>query len=155
MDYELSREFQCYAALIDINQLLEEMADITGAVRTLSMGITTLKQLGDLAVKSQNLELQEGILNLRQELMTLKNSLLDVEDENLELRKENISLKRKIAELETPSVEPLIARGEFYYTLDGNIPYCPQCWEGEGKKVRLSQVGPIHICSASCGYKKY
>jgi ERCC4-related helicase len=103
----LEQEFEYYAALACIEETLQEIAnlmaaDLSTTVRTVSAGIDVLKKLKDLAIKTQSVELQEGILELREQLLEVKESLLEIREENLDLKEENASLKKKLVELRSP-----------------------------------------------------
>lgn len=158
LNYELSREFECYAAVVEASKLFKEihevMADIPGLVRTVSAGASTLQKLADIAMQTQNVELREGILSVREELVNIKESLLEVREENLDLKEKNQKLEARIAELESPTVEELVLEGKFYFAQDGRGPYCPQCWEKRKEKNLLNKVG-LYTCSANCGFKSF
>jgi regulator of replication initiation timing len=142
----LELEFECYAAIVSIEEVLLEMSalrplDLANAVRTVSNGIDTLKKLTDLAIKSQNVELQEGILKLREQMLDLKESLLEAKEENSALLEENKALQEKIKKLEEGAKEKLTLRDGFYYTEEGEGPFCPACYTSKGEKG-LVQPGP-------------
>lgn len=152
----LEKEFECYAVLSCIQETLEEIenfmaGDLSTTVRTVSSGIDVLKKLKDLAVKTQNVELQEGILELREQLLEVKESLLGIREENLGLKEENTSLKKKLTELEKPEFAKLVRRGSEYFTETNDGPYCPVCYENGGHRILLSKTGPIRVCS-KCKY---
>jgi hypothetical protein len=140
----LQREFQCYAAIFDIAETLEELdllmeAEITAAVRTLSSGIDVLKKLTDLAIKSKNVELQEGMIALRIQLLDVKETILEVKTENSELREENKALKLKIEQLEQGTHSKLTLGSHGYYKSDGEGPFCVGCYDSQGKLHRVIQ----------------
>jgi regulator of replication initiation timing len=114
--------------------------DLSGAVRTVTTGIDALKKLTDLAVKSQNIELQEGILGLRSQLLEIKESLLEAKEQNFDLREENKELKQKILELETQTEEKTIVKEGVYYAESGDGPFCTGCFDSNKKKIRVSTL---------------
>lgn len=140
----LEREFQCYAAISSIEQTLKEIddlmaGDLSTAVRTVSSGIDALKKLADLAIKSKNIELQEGILGLREQMLDVKEALLSAREENASLREENKTLALKIEELEKSPKEELTFGSHGYYKDDGDGPFCVGCYDSSGKLNRVIQ----------------
>ena len=154
----LEGEFECYSALACIEETLREIeglmaGDLSVAVRTVSTGIDALKKLTELAVKTQNIELQEGILELRGQLLEIKEALLAVKEENLQLREENKMLKEKLEKVEQGSQENLKIGKHGYFKQDGDGPFCMGCYDSKGKLHRVIQpyaefgeIG-IHKCS--------
>ena len=143
MNYE--REFECYSAIVCIEETLREIesimaVDFSVALRTVSSGIDTLKKLTDLAVKSQNIELQEGIIEYRVQLLEIKESLLEAKEDNLNLREENKLLKQKVVELETQTQEKLTIKEGVYYTESGDGPFCTGCYDNKGKLIRVTEL---------------
>lgn len=51
-------------------------SDIVSATRDISTGIDVIKKLTAIAIKTQNIELQEGILAVREQLLAAKEALL-------------------------------------------------------------------------------
>lgn len=155
----LEQEFEYYAALACIEETLQEIAnlmaaDLSTTVRTVSAGIDVLKKLKDLAIKTQSVELQEGILELREQLLDVKESLLEIREENLDLKEENASLKKKLVELNKPEFERLVRVGDEYFTETYHVgPYCPVCYENGGHRILMSKSGVMNTCS-KCGYRK-
>lgn len=145
MNYDFDQEFQCYAAAYSIAQTLTEIdgimaADLATTVRTVSTGIDTLKKLAGIAVKSQNVELQEGLLQLREELLTVKENLLDVREENLQLKEENQKLAKAL-ETASNAVEEMIVRDGLYYKADSDDgPFCTGCYDRDRKAIRLKKM---------------
>lgn len=136
----LEKEFECYAAISEIEQIYGELQDLMGvdylkAINGVSGAINTLKSLADLAVKSHSVELKEGLLNLREEMLQLKEALIDAKEENLEL-------KQRVAGLEAKSKEELILKDGLYYKEKGEGPFCPNCYEG---KQVVSRLGGVHL----------
>lgn len=139
----LEEEFECYCAIACIEETLREIeglmaADLSIAVRTVSTGIDALKKLTDLAVKTKNIELQEGILELRGQLLEIKEALLEAKEENFSLREENKSMKRKVVELETQTQEKLVLKDGLYYTESGDGAFCTACSDNSQKKIRVA-----------------
>ena len=159
MDYELSREFECYAAAIESSKLIQEihgiMADIPGLLKTVSASAGTLQKLADIAMQTQNVELREGILSVREELINVKASLLEIKEENLDLREENKDLRNRVEQFQSGSEEKLKFVRGYYFTKDNRGPYCPQCWESSRTKSLMSSrlKGGRYCSSKMCGYE--
>ncbi|MBE9224005.1 hypothetical protein IQ264_00750 [Phormidium sp. LEGE 05292] len=125
--------------------------DIAKAVMGVSAGIDAIKKLGDLAVKSQNLELREGILSLREQLLEAKDALLDAKEQVSNYKEENATLKTRITELEQrlangkEEIKLTVKKGG-YYKEDGDGPYCTGCYDNDKKLIRVTDVGPIWRC---------
>lgn len=150
----LELEFECYAAILSIEETFKELesimaADLATTIRTVSSGIDALKKLTDLAIKSRNVELQEGILKLREELIDVRDGLMTAREENFELREENKQLKERVAELEKGAEEKLVFRDGFYYKQDGDGPFCPGCYDNKGKELRLVPM-PLSVPGLRC-----
>jgi regulator of replication initiation timing len=130
--------------------------DITTAVRGVSVGIDALKKLTELALKTKNIELQEGILSLREQLLEAKDVLLDAKEqisnykhENAELKKEITKLKEQIAN-GAKDEEPKLTLGRGGYLKENNDgPFCTGCYDNNKKLIRLKEPGagmPIYMC---------
>lgn len=122
-------------------------ADIATTVKGLSGSIDIIKKLSEIAIKSQNIELQEGVLTIREQLLVAKEALINSKEDILNLKEENSKLKARIEELEKSSREELTFKSIGYYTEDQDGPFCSRCYEVDNKKVRLSKVAGLHKCS--------
>ena len=93
MSYE--SEFECYSAIACIEETLHEVvaimsADISTSTRTsFTSGVDALKRLTDLAARTQNKEVLDGLLELRSQILGIKEILLEVKEENFNFREEN------------------------------------------------------------------
>lgn len=98
-----------YSAIFEIELILNELnklmsADITNTIRGLSAGIDTIKELAELAKKSQSVELREGILELKEQLLNAKEAVLEVKQELLAYKEENIELKQQLENFQIPNI---------------------------------------------------
>lgn len=161
MNYDensLEQEFQLYSAILDIETTLNELnelmpADIVTTIRGLSAGIDSIKKLAELAKKSQNVELREGILDLREQLLSAKDDILDVKQELSAYKEENIALKNENAQLKQQLENPqtskpqLVTQDGLYFlvkedkTNDG--PFCTGCYDKDKKTIRLSKMPEV------------
>ena len=98
-----------YSAIFEIKLILNELnklmpADITNTIRGLSAGIDTIKKLAELAKKSQNVELREGILELKEQLLNAKEAVLEVKQELSAYKEENTELKQELENFQIPNI---------------------------------------------------
>jgi len=110
-------------------------SDITTAARGISASIDAVKKLAELAIKSRNVELQEGILAVKEQLLEAKEALLNSREDILVLKEENRELKDRITELEKQSEEKLVVRDDGYYAQNGEGPFCTRCYLVQDKKL--------------------
>lgn len=145
MNYDensLENEFQLYSAVVEIEATLKELnelmsLDIVMAVRGVSAGIDAVKKLAELARKSQNVELRQGILDLNQQLLDAREALLNAKGEIDELKAENQRLKDPSSKLTFDS------RVGMYFEQDDlasrSAPFCSGCYDKDDKRIRLSK----------------
>lgn len=103
----------------------------------------TAKTALTIANELKNLELKEAILNLKEQMLAL--------------REENLALKEQLQEKQKYNMQ---FKNNTYWNIkeDGKKegPYCPTCWDADGKAVRLLKSsgydGPICLV---CRQKKY
>lgn len=156
MDYKLGREFESYAALVRQQESLSQKKDYqmaseflqaVGAVKTAVDGFKILAEyVGGIKDVEKRGELMRVIGNLSLELGQTKLKL------NEKLQKITY-LEKEVERLKTPQ-EELILYNNVYYTKENIGPYCPQCWESERKKNRITLRHPNHPCSdKNCGYE--
>ena len=102
-------------------------SQITEATRTISTGIDAVKKLADLAIKTKNIELQEGILDLRKQLLFAKEALLDAREEISDLKEENRRLLRSIEKKkEMEATKMITKKGVYYEESSDEGPFCPR-----------------------------
>src|SRR5215470_1336026 len=90
--------------------------------------LNTLRQIREMVKRSNDEELLKLILNLQRDIFAL-------ESDNLKLNVELASLKRELDLREKMHMRPPYN----YYFRDGDdVPFCPACWENEGKATHLS-----------------
>ena len=101
---------------------------------------SSIKKVIDIANELKNVELKEAILNLKEEI--------------LELREENIALKEKLIEKQKHNMEFI---DNYYWNTKENGekegPFCPACWDGDGKAVRLQGNDYSHYFCPVCNMK--
>jgi hypothetical protein len=85
-----------------------------------------------------------------------------IEAENARLKEqvqalttENEALKRKIEQAPVAVAQPKepfdIMKGAYYFAGDTSKPYCPRCYETQGKKHVTARVGMIALKCTVCG----
>jgi hypothetical protein len=117
-----------------------EMVNI-GAITTAVNGAAgVLKEIGSIAKKAGNREINEHLIDLQQRVIDIQGLLT-------ELIAENESLRRRIADLEkSADIERELKFEESVYwrVRDGKRedgPFCPNCWDGQRKQVHLTPDG--------------
>lgn len=143
----LELEFECYSAMITIQETFREIYEIMGvdlglAIRTASSALDTIKKIADLVDKTKNVELQESIIELRTQLLEIKENLVEVKEENFELKQENKALKDQLEEIEKIKAESIVLKNNLYYKEGDDTPHCPKCFEGS-KKLRHLVEGSL------------
>ncbi len=85
--------------------------------------------------------------------MELYQQILDLQGEIMELTQENRDLQKNLQEVQDKlsQVDKMVFRSPFYYTACDDIPFCPRCWEVDKKAVHLPQpvhsgLGPAYKC---------
>lgn len=82
-----------------------------------------------------NLIKKAGDIDLYRKIVELEGEIVGLTSRNLELEVKNSDLARQ---LEIKALLEFTA--PFYYSKDDQIPYCPRCWESEGRALHLSKV---------------
>jgi hypothetical protein len=85
--------------------------------------------------------------------MDLYRQLLDLQGEIMELTQTNRELQSKVAELQETlvTVGKMVFRSPFYFAEGDNVPHCPRCWEVDRRPVHYpspfqSMAGPVYTC---------
>ena len=85
--------------------------------------------------------------------MELYRQILDLQGEIMELTQANRELQAKVTELENTltQVDQMEFRPPFYYTEGDEIPHCPRCWEVNRRAVHFPPPhrtvgGPLYNC---------
>ena len=83
------------------------------------------KDTVELVKKGATVEAQEKIMELREEF--------------LELREQNLALREAVSSLESQLSDKHSMRFEspFYYKDGDKTPFCPTCYETDGKQIHL------------------
>ena len=77
----------------------------------------------------------------------LKKKIIQLEDEIIKLQEENRALKQQLGDQ-----EEMLPSGPNNYFFKGAVgPYCPACWQGDGKAVLLPAIdkyvtGRARVC---------
>ncbi len=108
-----------------------EMIEIPAITATLNGAIAALKEIGKLAERTKNRDLNEKVLSLQQSLMTASTGLLELSSEIQTLREQLAEAKRTAAEK-----AQFTFRDNVYWK--GSEPFCPGCLDGDGKAVHLT-----------------
>ena len=104
--------------------------------------ITDTKEIVDLVKKLGEVELYRKIVNLEEEIY--------------QLSRENRDCRERVDELETALAfqGELTFRAPMYYAIGDDVPYCPNCWEGDDRAIHmiLWPSGDYHCpqCKTMC-----
>jgi len=109
--------------------------------------IDNVKEVAKLVKELGNMELYRQILDLQGEIMELTQA-------NRELRENMQKLEDKLSQ-----VEKMTFRSPFYYTEGDDVPYCQRCWEVHKKAVHFptpvpTNSGPMYTCP-ECNFRIY
>lgn len=151
---DLEREFECYAAITQAEELLKLAMDIPQALNSITRAADLAERVRNIAKKAQNIELVEVMTELRIELANSKNSLADATEEVASLKNRNRDLEAKVENLEKASQEKLILKNNAYYTEGGTDPICVTCYDTKKQKVHLVSHGGVGSHEYRCGHCK-
>ena len=82
--------------------------------------ISTIKHISEVVKKYNDIELMDEITKLKLEIYELR-------DENREL-KERLDVREKMR---------MNGPHGYFFQQEDVVPFCPKCWEGDGKPVHL------------------
>ncbi len=93
--------------------------------------------------------------------MELYRQILDLQGEIMELTQANRELQTKLTELENTltQVDQMEFRSPFYYVEGDDVPHCPRCWEVNKRAVHFPPPqkcmgGPLYNCP-ECNFNIY
>lgn len=97
--------------------------------------ITNAKEIADLVQKLGDVELYRKIV--------------DLEGDIIELTKENRDLKKEVEQLKSQLAfsKKMEYRSPFWFAEGDDVPYCPNCWEGDKKAIHLRNWSGALRCS--------
>jgi hypothetical protein len=159
---ELELEFQRYSNLFLFAKVLNtfdpNMDDLSSALKSASIIADMIKKAASVADAIKNADMLEAIANLKLESVRLKSTLASAEEKILDIEQENKALKAKIKALEQSAVnlnKPILRDG-FYYSEDGDGPFCTFCYDNNKKVSRVapaSQSALFGIFGGTGAYK--
>jgi len=113
------------------------MVNIGAITTAVSGSVGVLKEIGSIAKRAGNREINEHLLDLQQRIIEVQGLLT-------ELISENETLRRRIAELENAAKtegELKFEESAYWMVRDGKRfdgPLCPNCWDDKRKSVHLT-----------------
>ena len=139
---ELEKEFECYAAIVSIEETLIELNELmategAGALAKITSSIDALRKLADIAIEAKEVDLKDSLLELRKDLLDAKENLLNSREEMLNLREQNGVLKARVEKLEKLSQVELDCRGDAYYKKEEDHPICMTCLDSKEQIIHL------------------
>jgi hypothetical protein len=90
--------------------------------------LDTLRKIREIVRRCNDQELLTLVLALQRDIFAL-------ESENIKLNMELASLKQELGLHEKMHQRP---PHSYYFRNGDDVPFCPTCWESEGKAVHLS-----------------
>ena len=97
--------------------------------------LENFKDVAEVVRKAGNIDLYRRITSLESEVIDLARANRHLEVENEEL-KATLALKAK-----------LTFRAPFWFAEGDDVPYCPNCWEGQRKAIHVQ--GPIDVAAGT------
>lgn len=125
--------------------------DISTGLLLVSRTFDTIKQISELADRTNDLEIKELIVDLRSQIVDHKSNLIDFQEQIVLLKQENNKLKEKIADLENNNDEVIFKNGA-YFKNNENQAFCSCCYETKGKLITLNSLKPefSHVGNMIC-----
>jgi len=119
-----------------MSQLLPQLRihryiDLKRALKSVTAAIALAKQLVGLVGDTKNAELKMVVADLSVELAQVKMQLAELMDQNTSLKQ-----KLSVAKGGGPQLE---YRDGLYFDSDGSGPFCPGCYDGNRKAIRLTK----------------
>jgi regulator of replication initiation timing len=153
MNYEdLEGEFECYSAMITIQETFQEIYEIMGIAdigKNITGVIDATQKIADIAIRIQSTEILDSILELKKQLVDIKGSLVDAKEENVDLRQknfeiqeENKKLKEQIESVDKPKlVEQLIYKDQLWFVKadEHQAPVCRNCTDKTNRFIYMSK----------------
>jgi hypothetical protein len=122
----------------------------------ISAALSALKAATDIA-KGINtfkvgLEVKTKVTELLSATIDLQHSMLELQSKFGDLQTENDRLKAQILQMETSATERLALKfgNKVYWKKDDSTPFCPTCWEKDGKLIHLT--GPHEEAGRGMSY---
>ena len=96
--------------------------------------IGTIKEIGEIVQKYNDLELMKKII-------ALQNEVFELNQNNLNLKQELAALKGTIQQREELKLKQ-VGQCHYYFKENDEIPFCPKCFEGSQKLIHLPNAEP-------------
>lgn len=98
---------------------------------------TAAKTVGNLAKGATEIEEKQQLNEVYDVLIGLKQSVAELEDDNRALKNQNQELQEQLS-----LRQAMVRQGDnnYFYQEGDEVPFCPVCWEKDGKPVHLTAV---------------
>ncbi len=121
--------------------MIQEIAGALAALKQatdIAKGINALNV--DFEVKTKTSQLLSAIIDLQNSMLELQGKFGDLQRE-----KEELELELSRLRLSAASRDTFRFKDSVYWKEGDSTPFCPICWEREGKQIHLT--GPHHARS--------
>jgi hypothetical protein len=106
-----------------------------------------------------NAVLKERVALAEQKFNDLEERNKQLQEQVVALTAENASLKNKLEQAPVAAVPPKetpeVFGGLYYFGGDHTHPFCPKCYEREGKKHHMARTGSLGSRCTVCGNVVY
>ena len=112
-------------------------------IATIKTALSITKEIREIADNVATAELKLKIADLTEQLANIRLQAVD-------LAEENNSLKQQIEKMNSPP--EMEYRDNVYFKLDGDGPFCPTCYDNNGKMIRIAEVEEVFrdMCKYMC-----
>jgi hypothetical protein len=113
-------------------------------IQEISAALTGLKAATDIAkginALKVGVEVDTKVSELLSTIIDLQHSMLELQSKFGDLQTENEHLKAQILQMETSATEHLALQfvNNVYWKKGDSTPFCPKCWEKDGKQIHLT-----------------
>ena len=124
----------------------------------IALTVATLKAVAGVAKDAGKITLYSDIIGLQQTMLELLADNTKYVEENARLTREMATLRGRIADLESAELirATMVFKNDTYWRplSDGSEegPFCPKCFDGEGKVSRMTDRHNGFTCCVVCNH---
>lgn len=118
--------------------------------------IASIKAVAGVAKDAGRIDLYADIIGLQQSILEAIGENTTLAMANAELSRQVTELRQRISELEgaASAKESLVFRTDAYWRVkegaEDEGPFCPKCYDGEGRVARMTDRGNGFTCCVVC-----